>query len=190
MRRPKTEQHELIPKNAQVFRTHSYEAATLTQLAQATGLQKASLYHRFPGGKQEMALAVLDHTDAWFTQHIFTPLKSNSPPPQRLKQISKALTSFYANGSTPCLLDAFTLQSPNSPLAERIKTSTQLWLDAMAKLAKDSGHTPKSAQHRAEQALTAIQGALIVSRALQTPAPFNHAIKQLTKILLYPQQPL
>ncbi|MDH3644464.1 MAG: TetR/AcrR family transcriptional regulator, partial [Gammaproteobacteria bacterium] len=32
-----------------VFKKRGYEGATLNQLADATGLSKASLYHHFPG---------------------------------------------------------------------------------------------------------------------------------------------
>jgi len=45
----------LLRQLGQVFRERGYEGATLTQLAAATGLGKASLYHHFPGGKAEMA---------------------------------------------------------------------------------------------------------------------------------------
>jgi len=38
-----------------VFRTYGYEGATLSRISEATGLQRASLYHRFPGGKEAMA---------------------------------------------------------------------------------------------------------------------------------------
>ena len=50
---------ELIARLSGVFRDVGYEGATLSALAAATGLQKASLYHRYPGGKQQMADEVL-----------------------------------------------------------------------------------------------------------------------------------
>ncbi len=41
----------VLDKIAAVFRLHGYEGASIRLLAQATGLERASLYHRFPGGK-------------------------------------------------------------------------------------------------------------------------------------------
>ena len=49
----------MIPVVAEVFRAHGYEGATLSVITEATGLGKGSLYHFFPGGKEELAAAVL-----------------------------------------------------------------------------------------------------------------------------------
>ena len=57
---------EAVQKLVMVFRQHGYEGATLSKISEATGLGRASLYHHFPGGKQEMARAVLESVAAWF----------------------------------------------------------------------------------------------------------------------------
>jgi TetR/AcrR family transcriptional repressor of lmrAB and yxaGH operons len=41
-----------------LFRTYGFEGVSLKQLADATGLEKASLYYRFPGGKDAIAMAI------------------------------------------------------------------------------------------------------------------------------------
>jgi TetR/AcrR family transcriptional repressor of lmrAB and yxaGH operons len=48
---------ELLTKCTEVFRTYGFEGATMSRISAATGLEKGSLYHRFPGGKEEMAVA-------------------------------------------------------------------------------------------------------------------------------------
>ena len=40
-----------------LFRTYGFEGVSLKQLADATGLEKASLYYRYPGGKESIAMA-------------------------------------------------------------------------------------------------------------------------------------
>ncbi len=54
----KVTEEELLDRLTSVFRTHGFEGASLSLISKATGLQRASLYHRFPGGKEEMAKAV------------------------------------------------------------------------------------------------------------------------------------
>ena len=46
---------ELIERLAKVFKDYGYQGASMSIIAKASGLQKASLYHRFPGGKEQMA---------------------------------------------------------------------------------------------------------------------------------------
>ena len=52
-----------------LFRTYGVEGVSLKQLADVTGLEKASLYCRYPGGKNAMAMAV--YVVAWFQAHVF-----------------------------------------------------------------------------------------------------------------------
>ena len=60
------ERSDTLPVLAEVFREHGYEGASLSLISKATGLGKGSLYHFFPGGKEEMADAVLSEIDGWF----------------------------------------------------------------------------------------------------------------------------
>jgi AcrR family transcriptional regulator len=75
MPRPRSiEEDDLIGRLARVFREVGFEGASLSILAQATGLQRASLYHRFPGGKQQMAEEVLTTTGAWLEAKVLQVL--------------------------------------------------------------------------------------------------------------------
>jgi TetR/AcrR family transcriptional regulator, lmrAB and yxaGH operons repressor len=67
MARIMTDRSAAIPALAEAFREHGFEGASLAHLCEATGLGKGSLYHFFPGGKDEMAAAVLADVDAWIT---------------------------------------------------------------------------------------------------------------------------
>lgn len=53
---------ELVALLAEVFRRHGYDGASMAEISAATGLGRSSLYHWFPGGKDEMAAAVLQAT--------------------------------------------------------------------------------------------------------------------------------
>ena len=49
----------LIRSLLNIFREYGYEGASLSKISERTGLGKASLYHHFPNGKQQMAQEVL-----------------------------------------------------------------------------------------------------------------------------------
>ena len=53
------ERADVLPMLGEVFREHGFEGASLAAITARTGLGKGSLYHFFPGGKEEMAAAVL-----------------------------------------------------------------------------------------------------------------------------------
>ncbi len=57
--------NETIAQLLNVFQKYGYEGATLTRLSEATGFGRASLYHHFAKGKEEIAAVVLNDTNDW-----------------------------------------------------------------------------------------------------------------------------
>ena len=82
----------------EVFRAHGYEGATLALITQATGLGKGSLYHFFPGGKQQMAAEVLDEIDRWFEVNIFAPLRQTDAPEPAVAAMIRAVEDYFRSG--------------------------------------------------------------------------------------------
>lgn len=157
-----------------VFRDVGYEGASLAMLAQATGLQKASLYHRFPGGKQQMAEEVLASALAWYETNILAPLRTEEPPTERVAQVVKHLDGFYSGGKQACLLNM--LASPRAefgPFSAAIKGAFEALVLAFAGLARDAGHDARAAKLRAERAVMLLQGSLVMSRGLGSSKPFK-----------------
>ena len=66
---------EVLSRLFGVFRTYGYEGATLARISESTGLGRASLYHYFPGGKDEMAREVLGVAQGWLAQNVVAPLE-------------------------------------------------------------------------------------------------------------------
>ena len=126
---------ELIDRLTDVFRRHGFEGASLTRISEATGLKRASLYHRFPGGKAEMAEAVLSRADEWLGTHALSPLQGRGEPADRLRIMTGALSEFYGDGKHSCLLDAFSLGGENTDIRKHVRASTVAWTDALAAVA-------------------------------------------------------
>ena len=112
---------ELIAALTDVFRTYGYEGATLARVSEATGLQKSSLYHRFPDGKAQMARVVLEHAGETIINEVLAPLREEGAVRARVKRAAERLSAFYACGEKACLLDTMSLEAPaDAPLAEPV----------------------------------------------------------------------
>jgi AcrR family transcriptional regulator len=176
---------ELIARLGCVFREVGYEGASLTQLSKATGLKKASLYHRFPNGKQQMAEEVLGATLAWVEAHILKPLRSAAPPRERVAAVVDNLDKLYQGGRQACLLNM--LSSPRAepgPFADSINGAFEALVSAFAAAARDAGHEAKAARLRAQRAIMLLQGSLVMCRGLGSVKPFKTFLGDLADDLL------
>jgi len=180
----KVDQDELLDKLTEVFRIHGYEGASLSRIAEATGLGRASLYHRFPGGKQEMAEAVLERADSWFATHILAPLTGPGEPAERVREMAKRLDDFYSGGRQSCLLDSLSLGAAGDHgVREHVGRSFAGWRGALVDVARSSGFGRAAARRRADEALVRIQGALVLARATGETNPFARALESLPELL-------
>lgn len=190
MARPaKIEESALLKKLSDVFREVGYEGASLAMLAEATGLKKASLYHRFPGGKEQMASEVMANAESWLTERILTPLKSSAPPQARTHAMIRNLDTFYCGGRQACLLNM--MSSPRAergPFAALIKKAFKAWTDALASALADADIDEETARSRAERAIALLQGSLVVARGTGSTRPFRNCLVHLEQDLLAPPQ--
>lgn len=176
---------EIVTKLIPVFRYYGYEGATVSRLSKATGLKKASLYHHFQGGKEQMAEAVLEYVSDWIDKQIFAPLRSDKPANEHILAMRESIAEFYASGQTPCLLAVMSLGEADNLFHQQLEQSLNQWLEELSKIVESTGVQPKEARLRAEDALMMIQGALVLVRITNDTQPFERAISKLSQILLF-----
>lgn len=184
MPRPRKSDSELFDALLQLFREHGYEGASLSRIAQATGLQRASLYHRFPGGKHEMALAVLERVHAQFANEVLAPLEGAGPPAARVRKAAQRIDAFYGGGQRACLFDTLSLGGQTNEIRALIARSMQAVADAFAGIAKEAGSRPARAKRLGREALVRIQGALVVARVSGDPRGFKDVLRELPELLV------
>lgn len=184
MREVKVQQPELIQRLAEVFRAHGYEGANLNLLSEATGLKRASLYHRFPGGKEEMAETVLEDTNLWVEQHILAPLTEENDPKVKLEAMAEGIDTFYGGGEKSCLFDSLSFVAADTDIRQKVEAGLSSLVAAIAKVVEEAGFERAEAERRAEDAVIRIQGALVLARALEDTAPFKRVIQTFPKELL------
>jgi len=176
---------ELAGKALELFRQQGYEGTSLTDLAAASGLEKASLYYRFPGGKKDIALAAAAHVGLWFEANIFAPLHGPGSPSDRIKTVARKLRIFYADGAKPCVLDSLTLRGGPPELAAALSNAYKAWLESFASIARESGLNRRLAEERARQALIQIEGSLVLSRVTGNRKIFLDALSALPDLLTH-----
>lgn len=183
---PLISREEVAERLTRAFRRHGYDAASLAQLCEATGLVRASLYHYFPGGKEEMARAAHAHAARKVQDLVVAPLLAEGPPAQRLARAAEGLAAFYANGSDACLTALFSQGTARGLFADQIGQSVARLTAALTRVAVDAGIPDEIAADRAEDALVRVQGGLILAEATGSEAVFKRALARIGRDLLGP----
>jgi AcrR family transcriptional regulator len=184
MPRPQTvPDDELFDRLAQVFRVAGFEGASLGALADGAGLQRASLYHRFPGGKVQMAEAVMGRVRELFARAV-EPMRSDPDVTAGVVESGRRISAIYADGTLPCVLDTLTLSGAPEGVRASAAAITAAWIDGMATAAARGGASPEAARATAEEAFVRIEGSLVLARLRGDPSAFRRAIADLPRMLL------
>ncbi|WP_029013633.1 TetR/AcrR family transcriptional regulator [Niveispirillum irakense] len=182
MARLVAERADAIPLLAEAFREFGFEGASISRLCKRTGLGKGSLYHFFPGGKEEMAAAVLESVQHWFAGTIFQPLET-LPPAEAVNGMIDAVADYFQSGRRICLVGAFALDGTRDRFAPALNGYFTQWHKALAIALQRAGLPPAEAESASLDTLVTIQGALVLSRALDSEQPFRAAMEQVRQRL-------
>lgn len=185
--RPKralTDRGRALPALAEAFREHGYEGASLAVLSKVTGLGKGSLYNFFPGGKEEMMAAVLEDIDQWFAEAIFRPLEKSTDPAQAIAAMFDVVSTYFLSGRRVCVVGSLGLNASGELFANRVRQYFARWIVALAGCLEEGGVAPAQASELAEEAVSGIQGAIVLTRALGEEAAFRRIIARLQSLLI------
>jgi len=172
-----------IAKLAEVFRERGYEGASLALMSRATGLGKGSLYNYFPGGKDEMADAVIDQISGWFEEEVFTSLRSDLVPADAIMLMIERVDTYFRSGRRTCLVGNFALGDSRDRFSQ-VNAYFEVWKEALAQTLVRAGRSKVDADAAAEDAIAGIQGALVAARALNDPELFGRVLRRIERRLM------
>jgi AcrR family transcriptional regulator len=178
------ERADTIAPLAEVFREHGYEGASLALIGKATGLGKGSLYHFFPGGKEEMVRAVLDEIGQWFEDAIYSRLRDATDVNSAIGAMLDSTDQYFRSGRRVCLVGALAVSNTRDLFGQAIRAYFVAWVDALQSALVRQGRGSDQARILAEDAVLTIQGAIVLSRSMDDPAVFRRAIDQLRSRLI------
>jgi len=61
-----TTRERILVATNELFRVHGYNGTSLSQISKASDATMGSIYHFFPGGKEELTVAVIESTGATY----------------------------------------------------------------------------------------------------------------------------
>ncbi len=186
MRPQKVNDRELIDMLFDAIRTKGYEGASISELAALTGLKKASLYYRFPGGKEDIVRAVLKDVTSWSEKHIAGVLEShNLDADTRLEVTLSNIDAHYRSGKKNCIFGALALDNGLQLFGQDIKSGIRIWIRAFSAYGQSIGLTRQAAEKKANKVISLIQGSLVLCRIMEDRSAWDEALQNIEELYDY-----
>jgi TetR/AcrR family transcriptional regulator, lmrAB and yxaGH operons repressor len=176
MRTPSVSDPELVDALAEVISRYGFEGASLSRLADASGLQRASLYHRFPGGKEEILARAIARVGARFGE-LLAPAYEAGAPRDRVERVAGAIDEYYAGGERSCLIVALSLADQG--VRDDVGRCLLRWMEAFTTLAAAGGMSSVDAHEVAAEQVALLEGSLVIAQVTGETGPFQRAIRRL-----------
>jgi TetR/AcrR family transcriptional repressor of lmrAB and yxaGH operons len=172
---------KVIETTQNLMQTQGYNATGLNQIIKVSGTPKGSLYHHFPGGKEQLASEAIEASAREMGAKIHRIF-------DQAKTLDEALDAFVDNGIKELVESDFQCGCPIATVALEaapgpVQQACQLAFRAAEKLLEGQllieGFPLDKAESLAIFLFSSFEGALVVSKARRDVTP----LKTLKKIL-------
>jgi len=160
---------------AQLYGRYGYTGVGLKQVAGESGAPIGSLYHFFPGGKDELAAEALRMSGAGY-QTLVEGILENMPDLASGIEQSFALAAetLAATGYVDaCWIETVALEvaSTNEPLRLVTAEIFERWIDSATAWVESHGVAPEAARELGIAYITGLEGAFVLARSMRSPEP-------------------
>ncbi|GAB3959571.1 TetR/AcrR family transcriptional regulator [Spirosoma harenae] len=181
----------IIESTAGIFNKKGYSGTSLSDLTEATGLTKGSIYGNF-GSKEEVALACFDYNLSKINQAVHQRLAQETTFEQKLMVYAKIYHSFsgipFPEGGCPILNTAIDADDTNNLLKDRAAKAIQTWKKRLIELIRggiDAGEFKADAlpEQTALSIIALIEGGIMIAKATNNPASLTKILKTVEMLI-------
>jgi TetR/AcrR family transcriptional regulator, transcriptional repressor for nem operon len=176
---------EIIRKAASLFNQKGFEGTSLSDLMDATGLQKGGIYRHF-SSKEELAAEAFDY--AWQTA-VNRRLDGLEQVPDAVDRLKKMVANFVERrdglvpGGCPLLNTAVEADDGNPLLRARARKALQAWTTRLSKVISEGIKKREirpgiDALKLSQRIIGSLEGALLISRLTKSDEPL-HEVREI-----------
>ena len=169
----------IIEASAELFRRQGYVGTGIKRIADTASAPFGSLYHFFPGGKEELAEAVIRSSGDFYLR-LFEAIMGASP------DVVTGIANFFLGAAEtlratdyadacPIAMVALEVASTNEQLRVATADVFESWLVGITTGFTAAGIAVDRARELAIEAVCALEGAFILSRATRSTTPVEVA---------------
>ncbi len=177
----------LIAAMTDALRRRGLHGIGLTELLAQAGAPKGVLYHHFPGGKTELAVAAIDDVVARMLGWLDGLLAKESDPIEAARQwmqgATQRLSSTGFHAGCPLATVALESSPDDHALREALARAFATLRERIALALEQAGEPRESARGVAALIVATYEGGLLQARVAHSTEPIQQAVQTLLGLL-------
>ncbi|WGM20731.1 TetR/AcrR family transcriptional regulator [Paenarthrobacter sp. OM7] len=171
----------------QLIQTSGYSGTGLNAVIEHAAAPKGSIYFHFPDGKEGLGIAAVELAAKQFETLIAEAATSAGSAAEAARAAIEALATIVSesNFRLGCPVSVVTLEmgAESERLRQACAAAFEAWIAPTSALLEASGVDAKEARSLATVVVSTIEGAVIVSRAMQSTQPLLSAADVVAELI-------
>ena len=168
-----------MQRSAELFRRQGFAGTGVKQIVAEASAPFGSLYHFFPGGKEQLGEEVIRWSGAIYGQLIDAFFVPGADPVSATREFFSAAAQTlretdYAD-ACPIATVALEVSSTSEPMRQACADVFDGWIDGATERLVESGLPRKRSRALAISMLASLEGAFVLARALRSTEPVEVA---------------
>jgi TetR/AcrR family transcriptional repressor of lmrAB and yxaGH operons len=183
MARISSAREDILNAAGALFGARGYEGVGVAELLEASKAPRGSLYFHFPDGKEQIGIEVVARTSARITCQFqalgASRVDLDTYVDRVFRETARVAREFKFAISCPIAAIATEVSDRTPALRAAVRAAFETWQIEVASAAEQRGMTRRHAGEFALALVTAMEGALVLSKSLDSDAPHQNAAKML-----------
>lgn len=159
----------IVGATVELFRRRGYNGTSLKQITEASEATIGSLYHFFPGGKDQLAQEVIEVSGAAYRELFELIADEAIDPVDAIRNFFDGAAEVLASTDfiDPCPIGtvAREVASVNDPLRDATRRVFESWIEAATNRFVAAGVGPEQAAALATTVVAGVEGGFVLARA-------------------------
>ncbi len=178
----------LIETASRLFRLRGYYGVGLNDIIEESGIPKGSLYHYFPNGKEELAIAAINHSKLLVIDEIQEVFDRIEDPIKAIQAHILYLSEVFGDGSTfigsPIGTIAGEKHSTSEPIRIACQSAFEDWQSIYINQLVQAGYEKEHSKKLSFVLNAMIEGGILLSLTKKSGKPLQAIAEQIPLLLV------
>ncbi len=182
-----TARDKILQAAAELFQFQGYHATGINQIIKNSGTPKGSLYHYFPGGKEELAVEAIRRTYQLGEANLRQMLAEKTDP---IEAVEYAIQDLAVQFHGDCKVEGVSIglialetSMISEPIRKACLTAFEGWQAVIEAKFIEGGIQPEQARETAQLITMMLEGAFILAVSKQDKEPILLVAKKIRDLL-------